>query len=104
MKSTVTLFEHGVTTGFGLKDRDLVALERLHHSLGVEILRPVTRRGAWELQATQHVGVVRLGRRTIQILPKIYRSSEHAKEKQRALEATRSLLQLLEYAGNLQVR
>jgi 5-methylcytosine-specific restriction enzyme subunit McrC len=47
---------------------------------------------------------VRLRNRTIQILPKTYRLSATADEKERAKEATRNLLYMLESAGHLPVR
>lgn len=103
MNHTTTLFEHETTTGFRWTDRDLAALERLRRSIGTEILRPVVRGGGRELQATQYVGVVRFGSRTVQVLPKIHQSSGGTNE-QRAREATRNLLHLLEYAGQLPVR
>nr|WP_242030426.1 McrC family protein [Coleofasciculus sp. FACHB-501] len=72
----------------------------MRRALGVEVLRPTTRKGQRELQATQYVGVFRLGRRTVQVLPKMFRSSDEDK----ATKATRNLLYLLEYTGQLVVR
>jgi hypothetical protein len=71
MGRVTTLFEHEYTTGFGWTDRDFAALDRLNRAAGVEILRPVVRGGVKELRAAQHVGVLRLGNRTVQVLPKI---------------------------------
>ena len=51
------------------------------------------------MQATQYVGVVRLGRETIQVLPKIYRHEECGPD-----EAARNLLHLLAVAADLPVR
>lgn len=62
------------------------------------------RRGEKRIQAAQHVGVIRLGGRTVQVLPKIYQTSETADEKLKAKEATANLLRMLAYAGELQVR
>lgn len=104
MTATITLFEHE-TKEFDWTDRDLVALERLHRAFGAEVLRVTPlRSGRYRLKATQYVGVVRLGRHTIQMLPKIYQSSDTADERQRAREATHNLLYLLEYAGRLPLR
>jgi len=103
MASTVTLFEHD-TEEFDCTDRDLAALERLRRSLGVGVLHATMRGGKRVLQATYYVGVVRVGKRTIQVLPKIYQSSDTVDKQQRAREATRNLLYLLEYAGQLPVR
>lgn len=101
--STITLFEHEVTSGFGWTDRDLVALDRMHRIHGTEILRPTIRAASRELQATQHVGVFRFRDRTIQVLPKIYRA-ETQDERLRVREATKNLLHLLEIAGDLPIR
>lgn len=98
-----TVFEHGYTEGFDWTERDCATLERMRRATGVEILRPTVRAGRRELQAAEHVGVVRLGQQTVQILPKIYRSNA-ATASERADEATRNLLYLLAHAGRLPVR
>lgn len=73
-------------------------------ALGVEVLRATVRNGKKVIQATEQVGVVRLGSRTIQILPKIYQSDEKTEETERSREATHNLLYLLAYAGKIPVR
>jgi 5-methylcytosine-specific restriction enzyme subunit McrC len=103
MPKTLTLFEHEYTAGFDWTDGDLATLERLNRGAGAQILRPTVRVGKRELQAAQHVGVVRLGGRTVQILPKIHRRSD-ASDEARFKEATHNLLHLLAYAGQLPVR
>jgi McrBC 5-methylcytosine restriction system component len=103
MSKTTTLFEHEYTTGFNWTDGELSALEQMNKSLGVTLLHPTVRAGKRELQAAQHVGVVRVGGRTIQILPKIYRHINNSNE-ERAKEAMHNLLHLLSYAGQLPVR
>jgi 5-methylcytosine-specific restriction enzyme subunit McrC len=102
--SVLTVFEHEYTEGFDWTERDCAALERLRRATGVEILRPTVRAGRRELQAAEQVGVVRLGARTIQILPKIHRAASGATERERAAEATRNLLHMLAHAGQLPVR
>jgi 5-methylcytosine-specific restriction enzyme subunit McrC len=102
MAQTLTLFEHEVAP-FGWTDRDVVLLDQMRSSTGVEILRPTVSGRVHVLKAAQHVGVVRLRNRTIQILPKIYRQSETS-EKERVRAATRNLLYMLERAGHLPVR
>jgi len=95
----LTLFEHQ-TALFGWDLRRLAALEKLNRALGDEILRPVLgRNGAPAVQATQYVGVIRLGRETIQVLPKIYKHSEEA-----ASEAARNLLHLLAVATDVPIK
>ena len=95
-----TIFEYDFTAGFDWTERDLAVIEQLQRVLGVEVLRAATRRGQRELQATQYVGVFRLGGRTVQVLPKMFRSEDEDK----ATKATRNLLYLLEYTGQLVVR
>jgi 5-methylcytosine-specific restriction enzyme subunit McrC len=102
MLPTLTIFEHEAKP-LEWTDRDLVLLDQMRSSAGAEILRPTVRGRVRHIQAAQHVGVVRLRSRTIQILPKIYRLGE-TDEKDRAREATRNLLYMLECAGNLPVR
>ena len=95
----LTLFEHQ-TAPFAWDSRRLAALARLNRTRGDEILRPVLdKTGGSAVQATQHVGVVRLGRETIQVLPKIYRHDDQA-----ASEATRNLLHLLAVAADVPIR
>jgi len=103
MATTLTLFEHE-SKPFDWDNRHCALLERMRVAYGSDVLRAAVRGRTKTLQAAQYVGVVRLGNRTIQILPKIYQLSETADEKQRAKEATRNLLQMLEYAGQLPVR
>jgi 5-methylcytosine-specific restriction enzyme subunit McrC len=104
VRRTITLFEHECTTGFGWTDRDLSALDRLNAAAGDELLRAVVRGGNRELRAGQHVGVIRLGSRTVQVLPKIYSGDGTDEPGPRAREATRNLLHLLRVAGDLPVR
>ncbi len=61
---------------------------------------PSTRPGR-SLQAAQHVGVVRMGTRTIQILPKMYRTATNTAAQ--VHEATANVLYLLHYAGQLPI-
>lgn len=95
MGNVLTLFEHECTTGFGWTESDLAALDRLNQAAGTELLSPVVRRDGRELRAAQHVGVFRLGNRTVQVLPKIYRAGEVKDERQHARDATRNLLHML---------
>lgn len=103
MTATITLFEHEIGE-FDWTDRDFAALERLNRAAGVDILRATMRGRQRVVKATQYVGVTRLGRRTIQVLPKIYQPNDVVSQQQRAREATHNLLCMLEYAGQLPVR
>ena len=94
-----TLFEYEsteISDGYELK-----CLEQLSKTTGIEILKPVVKNGHVQFQARQHVGVLRLGRRTIQILPKIHRSHNRKQDQQ---EAARNLLFMLDYAEDLRIR
>lgn len=96
---TITLFEYEfieITDGYELK-----CLDQLSKTAGIEILKPVVKNGQLQFQARQYVGVIRLGRRTIQVLPKIYRSNN---QELNQLGATRNLLFMLDYAGYLGIR
>src|SRR2546421_2022260 len=99
----ITVFEHE-DTDFDWSDRECAMLERLRRATGAEVLRATVRGGRRKLQAAQYVGVVRLGARTVQVLPKIYSANAARADKERAKEATRNLLYLLAYAGHLSVR
>src|SRR5690242_17722866 len=103
MSRTVTIFEH-TAESFEWNERHCALLERMREDFGSEVLRAIVQGRTKKLQAAQYVGVVRLGNRTIQILPKIYQSSEATDENERAKEATRNLLHMLEAAGQLPVR
>ncbi len=101
--NTFTLFEHE-QKAFDWTEREFAALERLNRATGVEVLRAtIGRGGRRELRASQYVGVVRLGTRAVQVLPKIHRSGTADKDG-REKEATRNLLHLLAQAGRLPVR
>lgn len=89
----VSVFEHEVLP-VALSDAEKAALTRLQSSLGCELFKI----GWSEVRATSFVGVVQLPKRTIQILPKMYRDTE-AKEDQ----AARNLLFFLCYAWKLDV-
>jgi 5-methylcytosine-specific restriction enzyme subunit McrC len=103
MSKPLTLFEHE-TKSFAWKDSDLALLERMRKASGADVLRATTRNGKRAIQAAQHVGVVRLGNKSIQILPKIYQSYETASEEVKTKEATANLLRLLAYTGELAIR
>ncbi|KPV54404.1 hypothetical protein SE17_03950 [Kouleothrix aurantiaca] len=103
MQRAITLFEHE-TAPFDWSDRHLIQLEQLRTTVGSDVLRATTRHGQRVLQATQYVGIVRMGRETIQILPKIYRSDTSADPQSRERAATRNLLHMLVYAGQIDIR
>ena len=95
----LTFFEYEWTDA--LSDHEISLLNKLSRTSGIEILKPVIRQGKTYFQARQFVGVLRLGPRTIQILPKVHRSGDRHQSEQ---EATRNLLLMLDYAGHLGIR
>src|SRR5690242_7281969 len=103
MPMTLTLFEHTSKT-FDWDNRHCALLERMRRAFGSDVLRAIVQGRTRKLQAAQFVGVVRLGNRTIQILPKIYQPREATNEEDRAEEATKNLLHKLETAGQLPIR
>lgn len=97
--NVVTLFEHQDTDE--LSDPEIHLLDQLTRTSGYEVLKRIWKQGKPCFKAGQYVGVVRLGGRSVQILPKIYRSDDPEKSQQ---EAARNLLFMLSYAGHLGIR
>lgn len=69
----VTLFEHEPTP-FDWSDAHLAALSRLRELVGPDVLTADFHQGTKVLRAGSFVGVVRLGDRTVELLPKLFRS------------------------------
>ncbi len=97
----ITLFEHEPRPylALGLDDSAplLAAIDALNERAGAELIRL----GRRDLRATSYVGVVRAGRETIQVLPKIDYATA---ETDAAGSATRNLLHMLAYAYGVSVR
>jgi 5-methylcytosine-specific restriction enzyme subunit McrC len=100
VSKVLTLFEHE-TRSCDLQPEQLTHLEALQRRLPEKVLQPIYRQSQWCLRANSYVGVIRLGSLTIQILPKIYRSS--APSIIQAQEATINLLHMLNYAGSVRI-
>ncbi len=99
MQSCITLYEHE-RVPYSWTPAEERFLDRLN-ATGNPPLRAVYQAGSRSLQAAQHVGVVRMGTRTIQILPKMYRTATNTAA--RVHEATANVLYLLHYAGQLPI-
>lgn len=69
----MTLFEHEPTP-FDWSDAHLAALSRLRERVGPDVLTADFHQGKKVLRAGSFVGVVRLGDRTVELLPKLFRS------------------------------
>ena len=103
MTRPLTLFEHE-SKNFEWTERDWTVIDRINTALGTDVLQLGMKHSEKRIRASQHVGVIRLKGRTIQVLPKIYQAQEQEDEKLKAKEATANLLRMLNYAGELQVR
>jgi 5-methylcytosine-specific restriction enzyme subunit McrC len=92
----ISVFEHEPIRE-SLSDGEKSALDNLRGPRGEKMFE-VGWREAW---ATSFIGVVQLGARVVQVLPKMHRSDLSATECER--EATANLLFLLSYTGKLRV-
>ena len=97
----LSLFEYDLSSGFNWTDREQDAIAKLGKILGDRLFDLTIQNGDREIRARQYVGVFRLGDRTVEVLPKMYRSSDAATQKQ---EAVRNLLYMLEYTNQLSVK
>lgn len=86
----------------GWQPADNHALTHLNDDLGVEVLRPVWHKGQPMLKAAEYVGLVRVGRHSLQVLPKLYRNE--GSNQQRTQAASRGLLAMFDYAHDLRLR
>ncbi len=97
----LSLFEYDLSNGFNWTDREQEAIAKLEKIIGDRLFDLIIHNGDRELKARQYVGVFRLGDRTVEVLPKMYRLSNAATQKQ---EAVRNLLYMLEYTNQLNVK
>ena len=98
----VSLFEHEalanqLSDAEKLSDAEMSTLDRLRGPSGEKVFDV----GWREVKATSFVGVVQLGRRVVQVLPKMHETGLRPAECER--EATANLLFLLSYTGKLRV-
>lgn len=98
---TLTLFEHE-RRPFPWTERQLVAVERLNQALETEVLRATTYGGQKVLQARSYVGLIRFGRQTVQVLPKIDTSDGDRATAEHS--AVRNLVHMLAQVGNFPIR
>ncbi len=104
MPQPITLFEHEIYAGSPLawSPQENAHLQRLRRAANDELIRPLYRDGRVVPQATQYVGVLRIGSHTIQVLPKMCRAPDSDPAQQHR-EATRNLLYLLSIALDVPV-
>ncbi|MEA5480299.1 hypothetical protein VB774_21920 [Pseudanabaena galeata UHCC 0370] len=95
-----SLFEYEVSSGFDCTEQEQKAIAKLEKILGDRLFDLTIQNGKLELKARQYVGVFRLGDRTVEVLPKMYRDNT-ATPKQ---DAVRNLLYMLEYTHQLNVK
>jgi 5-methylcytosine-specific restriction enzyme subunit McrC len=103
MLTTIDIFEHEQVE-FPWDDKDLRAIEKLNILTGSEIIRATVRGTQRVLQAREHVGHVRFGKYSINVLPKIYQSRVETDRFSQSKEATRNLLYLLAVAGQIPIK
>lgn len=101
----ISVFEHQPIPLAGddppLRDVHLRQLERLNRQAGVDLVKL----GYREIKATSYVGVIQLGRVTLQILPKVDKNRENeAATDEHVRSAVSNLLWMLIYAGELPIR
>ncbi|TYQ23790.1 hypothetical protein PseudUWO311_21575 [Pseudanabaena sp. UWO311] len=97
----LALLEYELSCGFDWTDQEQEAIAYLETVIGDCPLETLIHDGKRELKARQYVGVFRLGDRTVQVLPKMYRSTDRENQNQ---EAVRNLLYMLEYTNQLSVK
>jgi 5-methylcytosine-specific restriction enzyme subunit McrC len=103
MPNTMNLFEHE-NIPFSWTDKDLRAIERLNVANGHEVIRATVHGGQRVLQAREYVGLLRLGKQSINVLPKIYQTQLDKNKSDRARQATHNLLHLLSFAGQIPIK
>lgn len=102
--ATISVFEHKPIPLGGedspLRPVHLRQLERLNRQAGVDLIKL----GYKQLRATAYVGVIQLGRVTLQILPKVDSYGRDDGQNEKSVEsAVANLLWMLVYAGELPV-
>ncbi len=95
-----SLFEYEVSSGFDCTEQEQKAIAKLEKILGDRLFDLTIQKGKLELKARQYVGVFRLGDRTVEVLPKMYRFDATTPKQ----EAVRNLLYMLEYTHQLNVK
>jgi len=97
----LSLFEYELSNGFEWTEREQKEIAKLEKIIGDRLFDLTIYNGKLAIKARQYVGVFRLGDRTVEVLPKMYRSSDAATQKQ---EAVRNLLYMLEYTNQLSIK
>ncbi len=92
----ITLFEYGISKEWRPEEIDLLHIERLNERMGDKILSIRYKKGSPIIRANSCVGVVKFGRKMIQILPKVDNDDEKL--------ATQNLLYLLSYTRKLNIK
>ena len=97
----VTVFEHD-SVPFDWTTADVDTLARLRQAVGVDVLAADNAKGRRVLRAGSFVGVVRLGRYTVELLPKLFRATDPGPARPAA--AGRTVMAMLAYALGLPPR
>jgi 5-methylcytosine-specific restriction enzyme subunit McrC len=101
--NSIDIFEHE-QIDFPWNDKDLRAIEKLNSLTGNEVIRATVRGSQHVLQAKEQVGLLRFGNYSINVLPKIYQSRVDTDRSSQAKQATRNLLHLLAFAGQIPIK
>lgn len=91
----IRIFEYAIADWLP-SSQDLSRIERLNTSLRDEVLSIRVERGKPVVKATSYVGILKIGKTTIEVLPKVDNANENL--------ATRNLLYLLSYTKKLQIK
>lgn len=94
-KNICSLFEYQ-SADWSLNKSDILRIENLNSRLGAEVLSIKVEGGSPRLRGTSYVGVTKIGKKTIEILPKVDQDDKKL--------ATRNLLHLLSYTKKLRVK
>lgn len=97
----MTAFEYEKVPKDEWSKEELSKIERLNATMGVEILTIGFKQGKHVVMATSYVGVIRIGKTTIEILPKVDKDGD---KRLAAQLAAKNLLYLLSYTRKLSIK
>ncbi len=91
----ITVFEYQ-KPDWELTSSDILRIEHLNQKLNDKILEITVEKGQPAVKTTSYVGVLKIGKTTLEILPKVYNNNEKL--------ATQNLLYLLSYTKKLPIK
>ena len=93
----MTVFEYGRVPKDEWSKEELSKIEQLNATMGVDILSIGFKQGKHVVMATSYVGVIRIGKTTIEILPKVDKDGDKRL-------AAQNLLYFLSYTRKLSIK